>query len=152
TYRVRSAATSWRSRRLAAATFVPVENGQYEPTPSDTSPPCLSFLTSSFDSPIDGFLSPRGAMSRHSHARDAGTTCIMPMTPYDGFSRVHAGMRTPNVRTSTAWGSLTTSLIMRRGMTTRGLGQRLPFESSECSHGRIVAPGVPWIEKNTSGA
>jgi hypothetical protein len=81
TYRVRSFSTSWRSSRFAAATLVPVANGQYDPTPSATMPPCASAAVTSALSPIDGFLSPRGAISRQTHASAGGTTCIIPMIP-----------------------------------------------------------------------
>ncbi len=81
TYRVRLASTSWRSRRFAPATLVPVENGQNEPTPSEIIPPCATFVSSSAVAPIEGFLSPRGAISRHSQAIDGGTKCVMPMIP-----------------------------------------------------------------------
>ncbi len=81
TYRVWSQDRIWSSSRLAAPTLVPVENGQYEPTPSATRPWCASFFSASGgDSPIDGFLSPPrgGAIRRQIHASAGGTMCIIP--------------------------------------------------------------------------
>ena len=57
--------------------------------------------------------------------------------------RVHAGIRTPKVRTSTDSGPGITRGNCTRGTTTRGFGQRLPLESSVCSHGNSVASGKP---------
>ena len=91
-------------------------------------------------------------VARHSHAIAGGTKWVMPMTPYVGLSVVHAGIRTPNVRTSTDSGVLTMRCVALRGITMRGLGHGLPFESSVCSHGRAVASGAPSMLKNTSGS
>ena len=95
---------------------------------------------------------PRGDTSRQSHASDAGTSWIMPITPQLGLCAVDGGIRTPKERTSTACtvppGRLPMSSL---GMMTRGLEQGRPSDSGVCSHMRQVASGTQYMLKNSSG-
>jgi len=89
-----------------------------------------------------GLACPRGATSRHSHARAGLSTWIMARMPYSRLPLWVGGQRTPKLRTSTGRGPAAMSSIMRRGKITRGLGQSLPGASSTCSQVRQVPPGT----------